>query len=285
MGQAFLHGNGGSNPLNFKVVASSTAPSSPKENTVWVKTSVAMPYAYLNMQPAPTWANDKGVVTITYEPIRGSGNITASTATLSLLSKKTNGVNRILAQFTGCYQNQDGTVSGWKAMNAYIYKSGSWVQFSSEVTRVYLYNAGDACESVTGGWKGNGTNTTSALVVEVEHASYEGSYSDFGEKTTIDKVTIPSSAKTLSITYTTSGDWDSLTNRPFGLKSSGYANGEKGTEKFVAYTTLAAGTNVTATLDISSFAGGSYCVAVKGDSGTSNITSNAVVTISKIWID
>lgn len=39
MGQAFLHGNGGSNPMNFEVVASATTPSNPKENTLWVQTS------------------------------------------------------------------------------------------------------------------------------------------------------------------------------------------------------------------------------------------------------
>lgn len=38
MGQAFLHGNGGASPLNFKVVGGTSAPSNPKENTIWVNT-------------------------------------------------------------------------------------------------------------------------------------------------------------------------------------------------------------------------------------------------------
>lgn len=38
MGEAFLHGNGGSNLLNFKVVGGTSAPSNPKENTIWVNT-------------------------------------------------------------------------------------------------------------------------------------------------------------------------------------------------------------------------------------------------------
>lgn len=42
MGEAFLHGNGGSNLLNFKVVGGTSAPSNPKENTIWVNTSTAI---------------------------------------------------------------------------------------------------------------------------------------------------------------------------------------------------------------------------------------------------
>ena len=38
MGKCFLHGNGGANPLNFKVVGGTTAPANPKENTIWVNT-------------------------------------------------------------------------------------------------------------------------------------------------------------------------------------------------------------------------------------------------------
>ena len=41
MGQAFLHGNGGANPLNFKVVGN-PQPTSPKENTIWINTDVAV---------------------------------------------------------------------------------------------------------------------------------------------------------------------------------------------------------------------------------------------------
>ena len=38
MGNCFLHGNGGL-PLNFKVVGGASAPTSPRENTIWVNTS------------------------------------------------------------------------------------------------------------------------------------------------------------------------------------------------------------------------------------------------------
>ena len=37
MAQCFLHGNGGSNPLNFKVVGN-PQPTNPRENTIWIDT-------------------------------------------------------------------------------------------------------------------------------------------------------------------------------------------------------------------------------------------------------
>lgn len=38
MGECIIYGNGGSNPLNFKVVGGTSAHSSPKANTIWVNT-------------------------------------------------------------------------------------------------------------------------------------------------------------------------------------------------------------------------------------------------------
>lgn len=141
--------------LNFKVVGSASEPSSPTENLVWIKTSLSVPYSYLNAQPAPTWANDKGVAAINYEPVTGSGSISSSNAALNILKQRTNGVLSIYVKLIGCYQNQDGTKTGWKRVPAYIYKSGSWVQFSSETveaSEIYYYNKGDKCTSATGGW-------------------------------------------------------------------------------------------------------------------------------------
>jgi hypothetical protein len=39
MGKGFKHGGGGGSDLNFKVVGGTSAPSSPKENTIWVNTN------------------------------------------------------------------------------------------------------------------------------------------------------------------------------------------------------------------------------------------------------
>ena len=42
MAKGFKHGAGGGTPLNFKVVGGTSAPSNPKENTIWVNTSTAI---------------------------------------------------------------------------------------------------------------------------------------------------------------------------------------------------------------------------------------------------
>lgn len=43
MGYGFKHGGGGSSPLNFRVVGGTSAPSSPRENDIWVNTGTAIP--------------------------------------------------------------------------------------------------------------------------------------------------------------------------------------------------------------------------------------------------
>ena len=43
MGECYLHGNGGGAPLNFKVVSGTSAPSNPKENTIWINTDKGIP--------------------------------------------------------------------------------------------------------------------------------------------------------------------------------------------------------------------------------------------------
>ena len=66
MGQAFLHGNGGPSPLNFKVVGGTSEPSNPKENTIWVNTDVEITgWHFANDDPNlldfNNWANNVGL--------------------------------------------------------------------------------------------------------------------------------------------------------------------------------------------------------------------------------
>lgn len=172
-------GSGG-NPVNFRVVGGTTQPTSPKENTIWVKTGIAIPAIYLNKGPKPTWANPKGTVAISYEPIHGSGNITPTTATLNLIKYGAGGIGGIYAMLNACYQNQDGTAAGWAQMDAYIYKSGKWVQFSATFDG-YLFNYGSVNTEVTGGWKSDGDGPVEAqsdgsVVVKPKTNYSEGIY-------------------------------------------------------------------------------------------------------------
>lgn len=124
MGQAFLHGNGGSNPLNIKVVASATEPSNPKEYTIWVETSVAIPwwemgvYGYGDL----TWDDDAGCVyfktnIVEYGAEDWFNPIKKNTIDLGITET---------VQNQGTYDNPN-----WVRCNAYLYKNGAWVQISS----------------------------------------------------------------------------------------------------------------------------------------------------------
>lgn len=95
MGECILHGSGGSNPLNFKVVGGTSAPSNPRENTIWLNTdteitswdfSATQPYRRSrnkNLLTYPyyhTTRTDKG---ITFTD-NGDGSVTADGTATSL---------------------------------------------------------------------------------------------------------------------------------------------------------------------------------------------------------
>ena len=73
------------------------------------------------------------------------------------------------------------------------------------------------------------------------------------------------------------------------MAASAYSGGgwydfEAGTDKFAAYVSMGAGTDVTVSVPITqAMEGNSYYVAVLAYTGNTEI--NATVTISKIWIE
>ena len=93
----------------------------------------------------------------------------------------------------------------------------------------------------------------------------------------------------MNMTYSTSGGFASLTTRVFGFRTSAYSGGGyydfvAGTDKFAAYVSMGAGTDVTVSVPITqAMEGNSYYVAVLAYTGNTEI--NATVTISKIWIE
>lgn len=117
--------NVGGNQLNFKVVGGTTEPADPKENTIWVKTNVPIHIVEMNnVNGLMSVGVNAGWVYINIE----SSAFGEKNTTIQVHDKK----KFIYITPYGCQQNQDGTASGWKWMNAYIYKSGAWIQFSSE---------------------------------------------------------------------------------------------------------------------------------------------------------
>lgn len=125
-----------------------------KENTIWIKSGIKMPYwTTASGDAMPTWTAPQGNVVFWWKGVAAALANSATSAGFRVVKYNSVKGNLFLTPVS-CYQQVDaGTAKNWKSMNAYIYKSGNWVQFSGET--VCLYNAGDTCESVTGGWGSN----------------------------------------------------------------------------------------------------------------------------------
>ena len=120
-------GSGGAG-LNFKVVGN-PQPSSPAENTIWVNTDIPIPsYA---LSAAESEEPSEGMVWIKI------GN--SSPVGFSVLKK-----NAVYVYPISAMQYIDGA---WVAKTAMSYIDGEWVGWI-----VYLYNKGDECSNITGGW-------------------------------------------------------------------------------------------------------------------------------------
>lgn len=136
MGACFLYGNGGSiDNLKFCVYSATSLPSSGKENDVCIITSTPIPCWEVGAVDNPTWSMDDGFVYLTCD---------SSDASQPNLLRK----NALYLKLMRCWQYGKGT---WSTKDAYQYRNGAWVQFSSTI--VYLYNKGDLCTDITGGWK------------------------------------------------------------------------------------------------------------------------------------
>ena len=103
----------------LRVTVGLTAPVNPRENTVWVKSDKAGK-KYVFAEAAPE------------APLEG----------LIWFSATGDGI------ITQVNVYADGA---WNRVDAYMYLSGTWVHIASSI--VYLYNKGDTCDAVSGGWE------------------------------------------------------------------------------------------------------------------------------------
>lgn len=209
---------------------------------------------------------------------------TATDGTTTLTAPDTTGTWVCVVPNTGTWTVT--CVDGSKSSTAQVTISTDGQTESISLAYTYVVFAGENSADYAGEWNGTGTDTSETLNMDVRHGSYGSSYSDCGWKGTTAPIRIPSGATVAKITYSTSGGWDNLTNRLFGLRSKPYTGFERGSENYVAYVALASGSNVTATLSLTeAVVGSDLYVGIQGDSGWSNITTNAAVSISKIWIE
>lgn len=131
MGAAFLHGGSGGTSLNFKVVGGLTQPANPQENTIWVSTDVKITDWTFSAE-APEKPSEGSVWFLTG---------TSSEVSFNALKKNGLQIYPISAkQYIG---------GEWVEKSVKSYQGGAWVEW---ISTVYLYNTGDECTDITGGW-------------------------------------------------------------------------------------------------------------------------------------
>lgn len=152
MGECFLYGNGGgggSSELNYRVYASASTPSSPEANDIWIKSSTAVS-AYRFCSNTPTGSSTSGGNVYIVAATSSDKTNDNTVPVLNILKKKMNGnLIRCLLNLTGCRQVIGGV---WENVDAYLYKGGSWLQFSYafSATINVSYPPGSTCTATDG---------------------------------------------------------------------------------------------------------------------------------------
>lgn len=140
MGVCFLYGNGGSGKkdrLKLRVLGGMTAPANPQENDIWVKIA-STSFEWAILASGASAQNRAGRVLIRM----GTGNTNEFQALIDVTP-----TNQLWISPVGCVVGDGST---WKKLDAYLYKNGAWVQFSSK--QYSIFNAGAATD-YSGGWK------------------------------------------------------------------------------------------------------------------------------------
>ena len=258
-------GGGGGASLNFDVKAYATEEALlaavPKENTIGVITQTAITsWAFSATEPAEPVA---GMVWIS----TGNGSGVAFNA----LKK-----NAIQVYPLSAKQYVDGA---WVDVTAMSYQGGEWVQFSDVVT--YLFNKGDQCTALTGGWVKSGPPS-------------DGGYST-GSVSIGDVITISCSNTQYAVARTKNkislADFSTLTfvvdDCILPSKAYGYllvcdtsSTNIWWADESIIKKSLSNGNTGTFVLDISALTGSYYvCFGVEADENEGR------VTVSEVYID
>ena len=260
MGKAFLYGNGGASPLNFKVVGGTAEPASPAENMIWVNTDAEITgWIFSAEEPV---SPEVGVVWI---KTGLSGNVA-----FNALKK-----NGILLCPLIVKQYVQSSASEWVSKTAKTYRDGSWVDWWDGSS---LYNSGDEIVQATGGWSpqafkasndvGNlkaPTVKKNADSMKVDLAGYSGDAYYCGCLMTEYAVDLTGFT---SLKIHISAITSAVNLRVASAKSSGYTSDAS----------LKIDATGDSTLDISSISGEKYIAIAIAQ-------ANASVTFDKIWLE
>ena len=260
MGNCFLHGNGGSSGLNFRIVGGTSAPDNPKENTLWVNTDVKIT-SYSIGSANPNTAGNGGVHIYTK---------TSGAVSFNALKKNYMEIVPIKAQ-----QLRN---SEWVDVDVRLYKAGKWETFV-----VFLYDRGDQRADESGGWsKQNRSDGGSYFGHSVSFGSEQISFSSTyakdshqanGSVETNSLVDLSQFSK-LQLTYTKSSWGNDNVKAYFGIGSS-----RNGTTAEVKLSDSSAET--TAALEISGVNTSQY-VYIRATSGTGD--GSVTVNIREVYL-
>lgn len=249
--------------LNFRVYTASSLPNTGNENDICVISDVPMKNWILSPDVPSGAPRTDGDVWIQYYVTGNTFNVLKNSTML----------------ITGMSAKQ--YVNGaWVDKTATSYRGGKWTGWE-----LVLYDAGDECTDVTGGWtsindSGAGKST---FTKNSDHMSITSSFTsilDFSRYTYTNLLINPTGYSKLNILYdysdTLSGS-SSYTNFFLGMH-----NKNVGDYNFDARKVLAKGTGVIASCDVSSISTQKYVVMfcnMYGNSGT-----RVDIKIRKIWL-
>lgn len=180
----------GSSGMKLKIIGSLTAPSNPKENTIWLKTSTEITKFSLNKN-GDAWISDEGAVNIIYE----SSSTYSTEATDKLIfAGNVGGIyGECWIKLLDCKISNGSTLDN---VDAYVWNGSEWVQFA--YSRRYLFRDGifedgltfvnKYSSSVTGGEIVSNTNTSTTSAWQIEPAIDISNFTKLGfeiQQTTI----------------------------------------------------------------------------------------------------
>ena len=125
--------------LNFNIVGGIDTPNNPKENTIWVNTSIVFNNWCVSLDEPSNLNN--GDIWIHTSSKQG--------VSINMLSK-----NAIMCNIVKASQYIDGQ---WINVPIWVYHNGSW-----DTLQTFLILEGDTCNEVTGGWEAVGQQKNSS---------------------------------------------------------------------------------------------------------------------------
>lgn len=245
--------------LNVKVISASALPQSPKENTVWVNTSVPMG-AWQFCPAQPTARPDGSALQAGDVWIRLYPTSNAKLNALKLTASKRNGV---MLYLSGCWQYVGGA---WTSKPVQVYLGGQWL---TPQTVSYLYNQGAAPMGIAVDLI---TNSSGCIVFDTASILITGPWDEAARAYAQCYVDL-TAYTTLKVTYAVSSGYCTLQAAVSSI-SGGVAG-----EGLIAIASRPEATSGVMALDISSISGACY---VKVGSVNSVMTASQTMRIYAI---